>query len=585
MDQSLAESFIDDLPIDAHPRMAGKGDLRRVAGHALALSPDEIIVEMGPWLGFLSRELAKYGRLHVVDNFFWTKDHDRRYPGHVEPGTSFRPLFQSIMARTGTDARVHETDFSDFEWTGDEIALLVIDSPKTARALQICLSPVVEFLKPGARVLIKNGLNPKHHDLMAYVSRLVADGHFRFGADNNNEKSNILTLEATCEARRTRYALVDLLDPHSVALADAATLPNVPGAFRLTSIAQKVEAGDWRSAYQSVAGLEPDPGNIKLWDSLEHSIDTSGITAHELALFSDVFHFHNSIEAASGPEEQDISRSPLAPLRSYWALNADKPWRATAFQPTILYRAAEFGYMAMPQRIREHLAGRDVLDIGCGSGLHGLGYLSLGAKSVLGIDPAIRTDKDRVKNLVTKKREGFGWTPDEISGFIAPWQVLPVAFEEFDTEQCFDLAVLHDCLAHVDDVEAFVHLVAQHLRPGGRMVFRHKNFYCWNGHSQAPKTVESIDPSNPQHMELVDWNHLTWNAPADHYVERSLNRVRLDDLMAAVSAHFEIERLEENRSSPSTGFGRLTDEIRQRHPNLEERDFLVQNLVCTARVK
>lgn len=588
MEQRLKLALVNetpgtDLPLDAHPRMAGKGDMRRVAAYALGLSPDEVILEMGPWLGFLSRELAKYGQLHVVDNFVWTKDHDRRLPGQILPGQSFRGLYESYMARTGTDVKIHQADFSTFVWTGPEIAMLVIDSPKTARALQICLSAVADKLKTGAKVLIKNGLNTKHHEMMAYIERLAKDGHFRFASDNSTDSSNVLALEATTHPRRTRQALVDLLDPWARIAEPLALDVQPPAAFRMAALAQMVETGNWADAYKEVDALRPDPANIKLWDTVEHTIKTDAISPTDLALFSEVFHKHNTLDDGSVPEPIDISRGPIAAARAFWFNNADKPWRAEAFHPALLKQAAEFGYMSWPQRLRDYVVGRDVVDIGCGSGLHGLGYLCLGANSVLGVDPAIRTDRDRVKNLVTKSRKAFGWTPQEISKLVTPWQVLPVAFEDLDTEHGFDVAVLHDCVAHVDDVDGLVAQLAGQIRPGGHVVIRHKNFYCWNGHSQNPKSVSDIDPTDPDQAVLVDWNHLTFRAPSDHYVS-SLNRVRLDDLTDAVSRHFDIEVLEESRSSPATGLGRLTPEIRRQFPNLTERDFLTQNIVCIARI-
>ena len=54
--------------------------------------------------------------------------------------------------------------------------------------------------------------------------------------------------------------------------------------------------------------------------------------------------------------------------------------------------------------------------------------------------------------------------------------------------------------------------------------------------------------------------------------------------MAAVERHFTVEMLEETKSTPATGLGRLKPEIQAQHPELTERDFLVQNVVCVARI-
>nr|WP_245216422.1 methyltransferase domain-containing protein [Sagittula salina] len=275
----------------------------------------------------------------------------------------------------------------------------------------------------------------------------------------------------------------------------------------------------------------------------------------------------------------------MAAVHGWWQSASDKPWRFGAFQPALLQRAAAFGYMAWPERIAEHLDGRDVLDVGCGAGLHGLGYLAHGARSVLGIDPELRLDRDRVKNLATRRREGFGWTPKEIAARVAPWQVEATAIEHLETDRRFDLAVMHHVLAHVEDVSLALARVAALLRPGGRIVIRHKNFYAWNGHAQSPKTVAAIRPGDAAQQPLLDWGHLGWDAPQDHYIARRLNRVRLDAVLEAVSALFRIETQEEVQSTGETGLGRLTPEVRARFPTLGQRDFEVQALHLTAVLK
>ena len=70
-------------------------------------------------------------------------------------------------------------------------------------------------------------------------------------------------------------------------------------------------------------------------------------------------------------------------LRAFWINNADKPWRARAFHPDVIERAHAFGYMNWANQVQDHVRGQSVLDVGCGPGLHGLGYLAAGANSYL----------------------------------------------------------------------------------------------------------------------------------------------------------------------------------------------------------
>lgn len=575
---------IDALLAEGHPRMSGKDDVNRIAEFAGTLSPDDVIVELGPWLGFLSLELAKYGVLHVVDNFVWTSDHDRRVPDILEPGSDFRPLFLDLMARNDVTVEAHKSEFEYFDWSGPEISLLLIDSPKTAQALQTCLSSVIKSLKPGALVLIKNGLNPKHHDMMSYLLRLTAEGLFTYADDNAGSGSNILALRTAEDRPVTRQQLVDLLEAGGKSAAVVQEGSNLPDAYHVAAMAKLVEAGDWSGAYALLADLEADPAIIRLWESMEHTIKTDVIDLYDLAMFSEILTYQMSADDDFA-EEQDLTSGPIAAVRSFWMANEDKPWRNASFKPAVLYRASLFGYMSWPHKIRDQLPGKDIVDIGCGSGLHGIGYLALGANSVLGLDPSARTDRDRVKNHVTKKKEAFGWSPAELSAMIQPWDLRPLAVEDLETDRTFDLAIMHDTIAHANNVDECLFHVATLLRPGGRLILRHKNFYSWNGHSQKPKTVSQINMDDPDQANLVDWNHLTWDAPADHYIKRSLNRITLDELTKAISSYFDIETFEESLSAPNTGLGRLTPEIAARHPHLTERDFNTHYIQCTARVK
>jgi predicted RNA methylase len=48
---------------------------------------------------------------------------------------------------------------------------------------------------------------------------------------------------------------------------------------------------------------------------------------------------------------------------------------------------AEWGYC-----VRDHIQGKDVLDLGCGHTLYGIGFLVYGAWNHLGIDPKLELD-------------------------------------------------------------------------------------------------------------------------------------------------------------------------------------------------
>ena len=123
--------------------MVGKDDLTAIRRASESLSPDDTVVEFGPWLGAMSVVLAKNAKLHVIDNFVWTKTHDKRVPNVAEVGESFRPAFERNLEKIGVTATIHESIFRDFTWTGPKIDFCVIDAPKTANDLLTCLSVVI----------------------------------------------------------------------------------------------------------------------------------------------------------------------------------------------------------------------------------------------------------------------------------------------------------------------------------------------------------------------------------------------------------------------------------------------------------
>jgi SAM-dependent methyltransferase len=217
--------------------------------------------------------------------------------------------------------------------------------------------------------------------------------------------------------------------------------------------------------------------------------------------------------------------------------------------------------------------------------LHGIGYLAAGAKSYLGIDPIVRLDRDRVKNLTTKTKENFGWSPAEISEMVVNWHASPQAIEDLPEDKCFDLATLHNVTEHLHQIEDVFREVAIRLRPGGKILYNHHNFYCWNGHHLRPKVVTDIDTSDPTQVDILDWSHIEYEPAPEHYIARGLNKIRLDDIVELTKRYFIIETMEEILSKPETGLGRLTAETRERYPYLQQRDFETQNLYCIARVK
>ena len=259
--------------------------------------------------------------------------------------------------------------------------------------------------------------------------------------------------------------------------------------------------------------------------------------------------------------------------------------RVNAVPRDAVRQALELGYLRWPKALATWCRGRDVVDVGCGMGLHGIGFLLEGATSYAGVDPLIKPKSGMLKSLHSGKRLDCGWTPEMLMARMDRFEMIRGLSTELEGKRQFDVATLHNATEHLTDLAGVFSSVARLLRPRGRIIFSHHNWFSWNGHHQEPKTIGRVDLAKAEHQRFVDWAHLDGVHPPDHYVMTKLNRLRLDEVRTLTDQHFEIEVARTFPSTPNQGAGRLTDAIRARHPDLKEADLTTQSLFCVARLK
>lgn len=567
------------------PTMSSASDADLARRMCEGLEADATIVELGPWLGALSHVLAAHGNLHVVDSFVWTEDHDKRVPGLLRPDESFRPAFQKIMQRSALDVVVHESEFASFRWDGGRIDLCFIDAPKKPAALREAIEAVLPGLNGASRLLVKNANTARNFPMMVYIQALCDQGALSLLEAEVDGACNTAAFEVRVQPGELA-ALIEqtpLDSPVRSCLAEGAL--GRLGTFQLGLVCELIAQGAWADAYEVIGQMEGSRRILKAWYRSELRLADEGVDSERLGWLGEIMALQHSKSGLPKPPSS-FKASAAMSRRAFWINNRDKPWRARAFHPEVLERAHHYGYMKWPNAIQKHVRGKDVLDVGCGPGLHGFGYLAAGASSYLGLDPIIELDRDRVKNMEAKSAKmPFGWTPAELSRMFEPWTVLPTLVEELPTGEKFDIAVMHNVTEHLHEIESVFAAVAERLRPGGKLLYNHHNYYCWNGHHLPPKRVADIDLSDPSQAELVDWGHVEYEPEPDHYIARGLNRMRLDEIIGITEHFFDIEFVEEKPSQPETGFDRLTDDIRRRYPYLTDRDFRVQHLFCIATVR
>ena len=268
-----------------------------------------------------------------------------------------------------------------------------------------------------------------------------------------------------------------------------------------------------------------------------------------------------------------------------WAANGFSLKRVREIPADALRQALKLGYLRWTRALAAHARGADVVDVGCGMGLHGVGFLAEGAKSYVGVDPEVKPRSSLMKDLHNGKRVDCGWTPEALMAQMPRFEMIRGLSNDLEGKREFDLATLHNASEHLVHLEAVFESVHRLLRPGGKLVFSHHNWFSWNGHHQAPKTVDKIKEGDSGQARYLDWAHLDGDFPEDSYVMTKLNRLRLSQVRRITEKRFEIEVWRTTASTPDQGAGRLTETVRARHPDLTLEDFTTQSAWVVARKK
>lgn len=267
------------------------------------------------------------------------------------------------------------------------------------------------------------------------------------------------------------------------------------------------------------------------------------------------------------------------------AANGFNPARVAEIPKDAIRQALKLGYLRWTRALSRWCRGRDVIDVGCGMGLHSVGFLLEGARSYVGVDPDVKVRSSVIKDQHDGSRVDCGWTPEALNKACPRIELVRGLSSDLEGKRSFDFAALHNATEHLTDLDAVLSSIHRLLRPGGRLVYNHHNWCCWNGHHQKPKTVSQIRPGDPAQAPYLDWAHLETPHPADSYVMTKLNRLHMDELREITERRFTIEVWQPSSSSEEQGIKRLTPSIQLRHPGLKLDDFTTQNIFVVARRK
>lgn len=295
-------------------------------------------------------------------------------------------------------------------------------------------------------------------------------------------------------------------------------------------------------------------------------------------------------------------RLSLVEPKGNWARNTDRAKTAyfhfapdlesalRNYDPHLIDVSTRFDYVTWPRRIQEHVRGKKVLDVGCGFGGFGVGFLVAGASSYVGLDPAMDLDSTRAKDKRSRQWDDMGVTPRQIAETLPAIRLIQGSAEDGGLDETFDTVALHNVTEHLMDLRGALASLTKLCHPETAVVLHHHSFYSWNGHHLPPVQPEQLDESDERHQKIYDWRHLSEppEPPLSRMVKRSLNRVRLDELRTIVEEHYDVVEWQEIPSSDAA-IARLTpevlDRVRATIPDITERELTTNTVLVVARPK
>ncbi len=286
----------------------------------------------------------------------------------------------------------------------------------------------------------------------------------------------------------------------------------------------------------------------------------------------------------------DWNSDPVQAKIAYFHFASDLDWALRNYDAHLVDVSCRFDYVTWPKRIHDMVKDKTVIDVGCGFGGYGMGFLIAGAKSYAGLDPVMKLDSTRAKNKRLREWDDMGVTPNEIAAALPAVRLFQCIAEDMPVQETFDTIALHNVTEHLIQLDLVFSGLVPLLHDTSRIVFLHHNYYCWNGHHFAPNRPDQIDLSVPGQAQVYDWQHIDImdDLPDDHYFRTHLNRIRLDEIKAITEKYFDVEIWDEIPSSAAT-LERLTPEIiervRKKLPDIQERELTTNVVYCVASKK
>lgn len=389
LEQDNSASDLPEQWLSKMPRMVGESDIALLRQCADFLTEGAKILEFGPWLGGVTTLLTEYGDVTVVDRFEWSELNDKAYPGVLEVGADFRPLFEAGMARAGTRAHVHVSDFRDYLWEGGSLGLVYIDAPRDAKGLLRCLRAAAPGLSSNTRVLVKHGFGLQYPDMMSLIEWLAGQDIVVVEQLDQPVWNTTSVLRVGENAGRlSELAFKDInldTEPLGERVSDGWN-GRLLTAARLARLAKEL---DWPSALRQLQQVPEDPAMLTAWDRFEAELELAEKDPRGSMIFAELL----AEQADPSPHLGRLDGSLSLLLRNWWRNTAGYSWQTMAFRADRLETALSEGHMQDAARFQHGLRHAHVLEIGHGLTGSGIGYVAAGAASYLGLEMGDLTGK------------------------------------------------------------------------------------------------------------------------------------------------------------------------------------------------
>jgi SAM-dependent methyltransferase len=259
------------------------------------------------------------------------------------------------------------------------------------------------------------------------------------------------------------------------------------------------------------------------------------------------------------------------------------PAGSDAERKALMAAVREWGYFRGSISNRKDLwAGKRILDVGMGTGLHSIGYIENGAISYVGVDPIVGEDKifdfRSRDNASIPQYHAFPFSVADIERMYPNIHLYKGIVEDRTRDirkHKLDFGMLTAVSEHLRNPAEAFRAVWELLQPGSYVWINHCNYYSWTGHHRPPRSVASWDKTSPEHNQNVDWKHLEpthWG-----YTNPNFNRIRLEDIKVVISKYFDIV----DWTVLVEALPRLTPQIRKKWKKYSLEELLGQHIYIT----